>query len=261
MTDSPVLADQEDELVILTLNAPARRNAISTQMRSALRDAVRTALKNDSCRAIVLTGAGAAFSSGADVDQMQSGASADLDQVRMRYSILHDTVKLMCAGPKPFVAAVEGFAMGAGLSLASACDVMIVSRTAKLVSGFGKMGLIGDCGLLWTMPQRVGIAKTKDFLFSGRSLSGAEAFEMGFADYVVESGEALTAAKTRARTYATAAPLTVAETKTLLNGTYSSLEAFLAAESAMQDRMCQTADHDEARRAFAQKRPPRFIGR
>lgn len=260
MSEPPVLVSREEELIILTLNVPARRNAISTEMRLALRDAVREALAEDACRAIVLTGAGDVFSSGADVAQMQSGETIDIDRVRLRYSILHDTVKLMCEGPKPFIAAVEGYAMGAGLSLASACDYMIVSETAKFGAAFGKMGLIGDCGLLWTMPKRVGVAQTKDFLFSGRSLSGKEAVAIGFADQLVGKGEALNAAKAKARSYSSVAPLTVAETKALLNGDYSSFAAFLAAESAAQDRMCRSADHDEARRAFSEQRRPDFKG-
>lgn len=261
MSEPPVLSSREEEVIILTLNAPARRNAISTDMRLALREGVRAALADDSCRAVVLTGAGEAFSSGADIDQMQSGDTIDIDRVRLRYSILHDTVKLMCDGPKPFIAAVEGYAMGAGLSLASACDYLIVSETAKFSAAFGRMGLIGDCGLLWTMPKRVGVAQTKDFMFSGRSLSGQEALEIGFADQLVAKGEALAAATAKARSYSSVAPLTVAETKTLLNGDYSSFAAFLAAESAAQDRMCQSADHDEARRAFSEKRRPNFKGR
>jgi len=261
MSDLPVLVEQDGVLVVLTLNAPARRNAISTEMRTALREGVRGALANDGCRAVVLTGAGGVFSSGADIDQMQSGATIDIDRVRMRYSILHDTVKMICGGPKPFVAAVEGYAMGAGLSLASACDFVVASKSAKLNAGFGKMGLIGDCGLLWTMPRRVGLAHTKDILFSGRSVMGEEAFSLGFADQLVEPGEALAAAKVRALSYSTAGPLTVAATKSLLNGAYASLEGLLAAESAAQDRMCLSADHDEARAAFKERRPPRFQGR
>lgn len=261
VSDPPVLVSRDEAVVVLTLNVPSRRNAISTEMRLRLRDAVRAALIDPSCRAVVLTGAGVAFSSGADIDQMQSGDVIDIDRVRMRYSIVHDVVKLMHGGPKPFVAALNGYAMGAGLSLASACDYIVVSETATLAGGFGRMGLIGDCGLLWTMPRRIGLAKTKDLMFSGRSFSGREAFEIGFADEVVEAGQVLEVAKAKARSYLAVAPLTIAETKALLHGTYSSFPAFLAAESAAQDRMCLSADHDEARRAYSEKRRPNFNGR
>ena len=258
---APVIATREDGLAVLTLNAPARRNAISTEMRIALREALRDALADEGCRAIVLTGAEGVFSSGADVDQMQSGDAIDMDRVRMRYLVLHDAIKLMVEGGKPIVAAVEGFAMGAGLSLACASDFMVVAQGAKLGAAFGRVGLIGDCGLLWTLPKRIGEARTKDFMFGGRTLTGVEAFDLGMADQLVGQGEALAAAKERARSYAAVGPLTIAETKTLLATPFSSLSAFLAAESGAQDRMVQSADHEEGRRAFAEKRPPRFRGR
>lgn len=258
---APVILTRENELAILTLNAPARRNAISTEMRIALREALRETLADQACRAIILTGAEGVFSSGADVDQMQSGDSVDMDRVRMRYSVLHDAVKLICQGGKPVVAAVEGYAMGAGLSLASACDFLVIAETAKLGAAFGRVGLIGDCGLLWTMPKRIGEARTKDFMFGGRSITGREAFDMGLADQLVGHGEALAAAKERARSYTSVAPLTIAETKTLLAAEFSSFSAFLAAESAAQDRMVLSEDHNEGRRAFAEKRRPEFKGR
>ena len=264
MEDSPslpVIVTRDDELTILTLNAPARRNAISTEMRVALRESLRDALADDGCRAIILTGAGGFFSSGADVDQMQSGETIDMDRVRMRYLVLHDAVKLICEGPKPVVAAVEGFAMGAGLSLAAACDFIVVAESAKLGAAFGRVGLIGDCGLLWNLPKRIGEARTKDFLFSGRVIGGVEAMDMGLADRLVGHGEALAAATEKARVYAAVAPLTIAETKTLLATQFSSFEAFLAAESGAQDRMVLSEDHDEGRKAFAEKRRPDFKGR
>ena len=258
---APVAATREDDLIILTLDAPARRNAISTEMRVALRDALRDALADERCRAIVLTGAEGVFSSGADVDQMQSGDAIDMDRVRMRYLVLHDAVKLMVEGGKPIVAAVEGFAMGAGLSLASACDFMVVAETARLGAAFGRVGLIGDCGLLWTLPKRIGEARTKDFMFGGRTLSGREAFDLGIADQLVGHGEALSAAKERAHSYASVGPLTIAETKKLLATPFSSFSAFLTAESTAQDRLVQSEDHNEGRRAFAEKRQPRFRAR
>lgn len=258
---APVIVTREDDLIILTLNAPARRNAISTEMRIALREGLREALADERCRAIVLTGAEGVFSSGADVDQMQSGDAIDMDRVRMRYLVLHDAVKLMIEGGKPVVAAVEGFAMGAGLSLASASDYLVVAETAKLGAAFGRVGLIGDCGLLWTLPKRIGEARTKDFMFDGKALTGREAFDLGMADQVVPHGEALATAKEKARGYAAVGPLTIAETKMLLATQFASFSAFLTAESAAQDRMVQSADHEEGRRAFAEKRSPKFRGR
>jgi enoyl-CoA hydratase/carnithine racemase len=261
MQNAPVLVAREDGIAVLTLNAPDRLNAISTEMRTELRDALRRLLDDDSCRAIVLTGAGKSFSSGADVGQMQSGSTADIAHVRMRYKILHEAVHLMVTGGKPVIAAVEGHAFGAGLSLAMASDFVVVGRGAKLGAAFGKVGLVADCGLLWTLPQRIGMARTKDFVF-GMGVMGAEqAVSMGMADELVETGTALAAARARALAYGRGAPLAMAAAKSLLSRSFDTFQEFLETEGDAQERLVVTFDHDEGRKAFAEKRAPQFRGR
>lgn len=258
---APVLVSKSGPVTILSLNAPGSLNAISTEMRTALRDELKTAIADPECRAIVLTGEGGVFSSGADVGQMQSGSGADMAHVRMRYLILHDCIRLMIEGPKPVVAAVEGYAYGAGLSLAAACDFTVVSESAKFGAAFGKIGLVGDCGLLWTLPQRIGAARTKDFMFGMRPLPGKEAVDLGIGDELVPAGEALAAAKAKALGYCQGAPLAVAATKSLMGRSFATVTDFLAAEGEAQEALVVSEDHDEGRRAFAEKRPPAFKGR
>lgn len=258
---APVLVRADGQVTVISLNAPAKLNAISTEMRTQLRTAMETAIADPGCRAIVLTGEGGIFSSGADVGQMQSGGEIDMAHVRMRYQILHDVVRLIHAGPKPVIAAVEGYAYGAGLSLAAACDFMVVSETAKFGAAFGKIGFIGDCGLLWTLPQRIGAPRTRDFMFGMKSLSGREALDVHLADALVAGGEALAAAKARALAYAQGAPLAIAHTKALMARNFADLSDFLQAEGAAQELLVRSQDHHEGRTAFAEKRPPVFKGR
>lgn len=257
-TTQPVLVEKRDGATILTLNAPEKRNAISTEMRIQLREALQAAIADRSCTSIVLQGAGGTFCAGADVSQMVEN---DMVYARQRLHILHDCVRLLAAGGKPTLAAVEGHAVGAGLSLALACDFVISARNAKIGAAFAKIGLVADCGLLWTLPQKIGQAKAKDLLFSARIISGEEGAALGLADEVAEPGASLDAALRRAATYAQGAPLALAATKAALNRGASSLDDILAIESDVQLVMTCTADHAEAKQAFKEKRPPVFTGR
>ena len=254
----PVLIERSGGAAILTLNAPGKRNAISTEMRIDLRRALQDAVEDRTCTAIILTGAGDTFCAGADVSQMVEN---DIAFARHRLMILHDCVRLLANGGKPTLAAVEGHAVGAGLSLALACDFMIASGTAKIGAAFAKIGLVADCGLLWTLPQKIGQARAKDLLFSARIVSGKEAAALGMVDEVTEPGAALAAALQRAKTYEGGAPMALAATKAALSRGATSLDDILAIEADVQLVMTFTADHAEAKQAFKEKRKPTFVGR
>lgn len=250
--------ERRDGAVILTLNAPEKRNAVSTEMRIELRERLREAVDDSQCRAVILTGAGGTFCAGADVSQMVDN---DIAYARQRLLILHDCVRLLASGGKPTLAAVEGHAVGAGLSLAAACDFVIAAPDAKLGAVFAKIGLVADCGLLWTLPQRIGQPRTKDLLYSARIVSGEEAAGIGLVDELAAPGAVLDAALARAATYAAGAPLALAATKSALSRGASSLDEVLALEPDMQLVMTFTADHAEAKKAFMEKRKPNFTGR
>lgn len=165
--------ERQGVVAILTLDDPARRNALSMELRHALRDRLQAMATDDTCRAIVLTGACGAFCAGGDLGAMRRDDPAG---ARARLRVVQDIVRLIAAGPRPVVAAVEGPAFGAGLGLAAAADVMVVDPAAKLSASFVKIGLMPDAGLLWSLPQRVGWARARAMMLDGRVLDGAQAW-------------------------------------------------------------------------------------
>lgn len=262
MTDTTapeILATVQDGVSVLTLNAPARRNALSPAMRTVLRDALQAAIEDRTVRVIVLTGADGNFSAGGDIRHMSE--SSDPQTARQRLEILHDCVRLIVNGPKPVVAAVEGFAFGAGFSLACACDYLVAARGASFSAAFGRIGLVADCGLFWSLPQRAGLGLARDLLLTGRRLDATEAHRAGIVDTVVTDGEALQSALAKAREYLGVAPLAIAATKSALARRPASLEDALAIEADLQAPLRMSEDHRQATRAFLEKRPAQFSGR
>jgi enoyl-CoA hydratase/carnithine racemase len=262
LNDSPILLELADGVAILTMNAPQRRNAISTAMRMALREQLGALSENDAVHAIVLTGAGGHFCAGGDITEMAPpGQPADPVLGRRRLVILHDIVRLLTAGSKPVVAAVDGFAFGAGLSLAMACDWVVAAEDARFAAAFGKIGLVADCGLLWTLPQRVGLPQTKDLLLTARTVDAPEAHAMGLVDAVVPKGQAVAAALQKVAQYRVVAPRALAATKAVMARRPTSLDELLEVEADVGTTLGLSRDHEEARRAFLEKRAPIFTGR
>jgi 2-(1,2-epoxy-1,2-dihydrophenyl)acetyl-CoA isomerase len=254
--DEDVIRENEDGAVVLTLHAPAFRNACSVEMREALLEHLRNATEERDCRYIVLTGAGGNFCSGGRV---RPGAKPDPEKTRRNVGVLQDIARLLYRGPKPTVAAVEGFAFGAGLSLATACDYIVAGEGVRFCASFGKVGLMADAGLAWTLPQRVGGTRARDLLLTGREIGGEEAVVIGLADRLVPAGEARGAAIEAGRRYAAMAPLSLAATKRVLEGN-ASLDAVLAAEALEQPQLTLSQDYAEGRAAFQEKRAPVFRG-
>jgi enoyl-CoA hydratase/carnithine racemase len=264
MNDSAngVIDTLDNGIAVLTLNAPARKNALSTEVRFALLAAMETYIADPACRAIVLTGAAQTFCSGGDISQMKPPPGVTpRDYSLTRMKALHDCVRHIAAGPKPVVAAVEGNAAGAGMSLAAACDYVVAAEDSRFAASFGRIGLAADCGLLWSLPHRVGHAKARDLLLTARTITGPEALQIGFANEVVAKGGTLARAIEKAKSYATTAPLAIALTKRVMAGELDNLNVALDAEIEWQAELRATADHQEARDAFLQKRLPNFQGR
>lgn len=256
--DGQVEARQVGRVRVLTLSAPARLNALSPEMRLQLRECLHAAHVDEQVRSIVLTGAGKAFSAGGDVRQMAERPSPALAQQRL--AVLHDVVRLILAGPKPVIAAVDGLAYGAGFSLAAACDHVIAGEGSRFSAAFGRLGLVADCGLFWTLPQRAGLGATRDLLLTGRPVEAEEARQLGIADCIVPSGSALQHALEKAQQYEAIAPLAIAATKSALARRPTSLEDALAVESDLQAFLRGTRDHEHACQAFLAKTTATFTG-
>lgn len=249
----------DGNVLVLTLDAPQRLNALSLSMRLSLRDRLREANDRADVRSIVLTGAGSAFSAGGDIRQMAERPGPTV--ARQRLDVLHDVVRQILAGPKPVIAAVEGVAYGAGFSLAAACDHVIAAEDSRFSAAFGRLGLVADCGLFWTLPQRAGIGVSRDLLLTGRPLEAPEAQRLGIVDTVVPSGVALARALAKAREYESIAPLAIAATKSAFARRPASLEDALQMEADLQAFLRGTKDHENACAAFLSKQPMRFDGR
>lgn len=256
-----VLYQRSGASAILTLNEPARLNPLSYERREHLTGLLREIHDDPEIRSIVLTGAGGNFSSGGDVRDMAQPDGPDIRRSRKRLESLHICARLVAAGPKPVLAAIEGAAFGAGLSLALACDYVVATPRARFGTAFGKLGLAPDLGLMWSLPQRVGTRLARDLLFTGRHVGGEEAVQTGIADTLAPEGQALAVALAKADDYHAIAPLSLAAIKTGFAEGPLSMEDALRTELHLQPLLRTTRDHAEGRAAFREKRQPRFTGR
>jgi 2-(1,2-epoxy-1,2-dihydrophenyl)acetyl-CoA isomerase len=256
MPEPTMLREERDGAVaVLTMDYPARRNALGTPMRREFSAALERIEADRGVRAIVITGAGGVFSSGGDIAGMDS---ADLAAGRERFRLTHHLVRLLAKGSKPAIAAVEGWCAGAGVGLALCCDTVIAGDGAKFMLPFGRVGLVPDFGLLHTLPLRVGAGPARQMMLYGEPVDAARAERIGLADHVVPAGTALAAAIERARLVDGMAPLSIAFTRHHLA---EGLDATLDWERDIQSALFLTADHAEGRAAFLGKRAPVFEGR
>ncbi|MBV1796090.1 enoyl-CoA hydratase/isomerase family protein [Siccirubricoccus sp. G192] len=257
MSEAPVMRlieERDGAVLVLTLDYPARRNAFAMPIRIGLIAALERAQSDKSIRAIVITGSGGHFCSGGDISGMDVKTPLD-GRERMRLS--HQLVRLMVMGSVPVVAAVEGFCVGAGLSLACACDTIVAAEDARLAAGFGRIGLMADLGLPHTLPVRVGQGRARQILFYHQQMTATEAERIGLVDQVVPKGHALATAMEKARFLAEQAPAPMALTKQMLG---EGLDRALEQERHFQATLFLTEDFAEGRAAFLGKRQPEFKG-
>lgn len=252
-----VLEERQDGVVVLTLNAPSKRNALIPAVREGLIAALIRLNADPGCRAIVLTGAGGAFCAGGDISD--TGPLTPLE-VRRRVMAPQGVVKLILGHAKPIVAAVDGPAYGAGLALAAACDVVVAGEGATFCAAFGRLGVMADCGLLWSLPQRIGVGAVREIVMFCEAHSAADALAMGLADRLAPNDQALTVALERAHRLAEMPTSAIAMTKALLARGPMPLEGVMAAELDTQAVLSTTHDQQEGLRAFAEKRKPQFLG-
>jgi 2-(1,2-epoxy-1,2-dihydrophenyl)acetyl-CoA isomerase len=253
--DAVVLEQRDDAVLLLTLNRPDRLNALSRPLRDALRGALERGLADDGVRALVLTGAGRAFCAGGDLDEIT--AIDDLEgEVRDGFGPL---ARLLVESPKPVVAAVNGAAAGAGLGLALACDLRVMSADAVFAVAFAGIGLVPDTGVSWTLPRLVGPARAYDLMATGRRVVAEQAERLGLADRVVEREAVVQAALALAAELAAGSRSALAAGKRLLREAEGrSLADALEAEAVAQGQAARKPDFAEGVAAFRERRPPRF---
>ncbi|MDX1504698.1 MAG: enoyl-CoA hydratase/isomerase family protein [Spongiibacter sp.] len=261
LTDSgsPITLNKQGAISLIQLNNPKRRNALSREMTTLLADALREAHADEECRAIVLSGAGEHFCAGGDVSAMQ--AERPILGSRLRIEHAHHIVRLLAAGPKPVVCAIEGVAYGLGMSLALACDIVVAAEGSSMCAVFNKVGLVPDMGLMWTLAQRVGVARSKQLCFSAEAIDLESALGLGLVDHRADKGAAVAVALDRAAAFTRSAPMPIALVKAAYAKGFGSLEDALRAEVDYQPALYLSADHQEGVNAFFEKRKPEFKGK
>lgn len=253
-----------DGLLILTMNRPERNNALNGELLTALRDASAAASEDPQVRAVLLTGAGGYFCVGGDVKAMNEGQGRNLSFGERVYSLRDrmNVSRYLHEMPKPTIAAIEGAAAGAGLSMALACDFRICADNAKITTAFAKVGLSGDFGGTYFLSQIVGAAKARELYLLSTKLSGREAAELGIVTRAVSADSVMEEALAFARELASGPTFTLGKIKQNLNlaGSGGSLTECLDKEARNQTLCANTRDHKEAAAAFVEKRKPVFTG-
>lgn len=261
-----VLVEQKGPIVTITLNQPDRRNPISDKpMIEALLAAINAANEASHVRAVILTGAGSAFSSGGDLRKMSLGAGLrDVLPARTRRNYRDGIQRLPMAFQAldvPVIAAVNGPAVGAGCDLACMCDIRIASSDARFAESFVKVGLVPGDGGAWLLPRIVGFSRACEMALTGEAIDANQALACGLVSRVVEPAHLLSCAAEIAERIAVNPPHAVRMTKRLLReGQTASLEGLLELSAAMQAIAHATADHEEAVSAFIERRSPSFSG-
>ena len=248
---------RDGAVLTITLNRPDVLNALNKAVHDGIYAGLERA-QDPSVRAVVITGAGRGFCVGQDLQEFSSGAGAVADNLREHY---HRNVLAIRALEKPVIAAVNGPAAGAGMSLALACDVRIASDAASFVPAFVNIGLIPDSGGTWLVRRVLGTARAFEWLATGRRLPADEARQWGVVSEVVPAAELAERTKEVAELFAAMPTRAVWETKSLLDAAETStFEEQLELEATTQAELTQTSDFREGVAAFLEKREPEFTG-
>ncbi len=263
MSDDQIIVEAERGIVVVTLNRPEQLNAFTTEMYHNFCNILDSLNKDDSVKAIIITGAGRGFCSGSDVSKRLRGhLEKTLEESRFeRLKQVGSMVLDMDEFDKPIIAAINGVAAGAGLSVALASHIRLASEKARFGAVWVNVGLIPDLGATYYLPRIVGLDKAFDLSLTGRIIDAKEALEIGLVTKVVPHGELIPEAKKLAAKIATgpavAVELIVRGLKRSLN---NDLRTQLDYESYAQNVCRCTHDHKEGVRAFLEKRKPRFKG-
>ncbi len=243
----------------LTLNRPDVLNALNKQMTDEIQDALKQAERDKAIRCLVITGAGRAFSAGEDLRAHAGGVRASVaDAVRTRYNPI---VLKMRGLEKPIIAAINGVAAGAGMSLALAADLRIASDKAKLIMAFSRIGLVPDSGGSYFLPWLVGLGKAAELCMLAEDVLADEAWRIGLVNRVVPADQLVSATAEWANKLAQGPTVAYGLTKRALNrAMHAQLHEILEYEGHGQETASRTADAQEAIAAFVEKRTPHFKG-
>ena len=263
MTERTAIAyDVTDGVATLRLDRPERRNAIDDAMRGEMIAALENAAYDPAVRALVVTGTGSAFCAGGDVRGMRNRLAAPQEDVAFngwrRQQRTHRAVALLHTMPKPTIAAVNGAATGLGCDVALSCDFIMAAETAQFTMSFIARGLIPDGGGMYFLPRRVGLARAKELVFTGRRVGAAEALAIGMADRVVADADLAASAQDWARALSAGSPAALALAKSVMDRSLEMSFEQVLAEGAKAQALCYTtAEHRASVEAFLAQSKPR----
>ncbi len=267
-----VLYDRRpDGVAVITINRPAQMNALSVAVRELLVRHIAQAANDDEVRCVVLTGAGRAFCAGVDVKRLADAAASDGAAKRREglAAIVHglraqqmSTIHALHTMPKPTIAAVNGYAIGAGLAYALACDLRVASTAARFGTGFARLAVSGDNGTSWFLQRLVGPAKALELFLTGEIVDGARAVALGMANRLEPEEDFMDRVLAFASSLAAGPPVAYARMKESFHlGERSDLATLLDHEALSINLSLLTEDHRAAITALRDGTTARFLGR
>jgi 2-(1,2-epoxy-1,2-dihydrophenyl)acetyl-CoA isomerase len=262
MSDEPFIIEVRDKVATLTFNRPDKLNALSGGLISGSIDALTSFSQDPNIGCVVVTGEGRAFCAGGDVSTMAQDESQTLEQKIDRLREMQELSFLLYSIPKVTIAAVNGFAMGAGLGVCLACDLRIASDQARFGTAYAKVGYGGDFGTTWLLTHYAGAPKAKELFFLGDIIDANEAHRLGLVNQVIPHDELRATVGAIASRIAHGPLTSYRYMKANVNqAATADFKAMLDRESETHMRCSMTDDHKEGVRAFMEKREPKFVGR
>ena len=260
MSYETILQHVEQSVASITFNRPSSLNAFNDQMILECIDALQLCAQDKAVRCVVVTGSGRAFSSGQDLKDLRS-RDADFsfgDHVRTGYNKI---VQLMQTMQKPVIAAINGVAAGAGCGIALAADLRIAAHNATFNLAFGRIGLVPDSGVTWTLPRLIGLGRAFEMAVTGETISAEKAFAWGLVNVVVPAGQMPEVVSAWAQSLAQGPTLAYGLTKrAMCESATIGLREALENEAVLQELAGHSRDFSEGLRAFLEKRDPQYSG-
>ena len=258
MTEQDILIEKEDGIATVTLNRPNVKNALSIKMVKGLTEIIEGFGEDDSVRAVIITGAGDAFCSGADLSHVQKDSSFVMKGCTSAQELVTSVMTL----EKPVIAAVNGYATAGGCELAIACDIRIASEKASFGEFFIRIGLIPAMVGVYLLPRLIGQSRAKELIFTGDLIDAGEAERIGLINRVVPSESLMDEAKALGRRLANGPVLAIGKAKVAINRSLDSdLRGTLDNIAMVQSKLAETEDHKEGVAAFLEKRKAKFRGK